>query len=160
MSATPIQQRKEEYLKLLRLIQPSIYDEIDIEDADYSATEEIANVYSTTVPAHNEAKLSGDETEGQDVVTVDYEFSFNEDDKTATVTGYIGEGGQLVIPDTVVVQAGTTEIVALDSDAKEGEECFQDLCSQQQKRQRRPVLCTVWRRRSRRSRRLSALRNA
>ena len=99
-------------------------DEIDVEEADSSATEEIANVYSTTVPAHNEAKLSGDETEGQDAVTVDYEFSFNEVDKTATVTGYSGEGGQLVIPDTVVVKAGTTEIVALDSDAKEGEEAY------------------------------------
>ncbi|NBJ01279.1 hypothetical protein D3Z62_14345 [Lachnospiraceae bacterium] len=32
LSATPIQQRKEEYLKLLRLIQPSIYDDIDIEE--------------------------------------------------------------------------------------------------------------------------------
>ena len=32
LSATPIQQRKEEYLKLLRLIQPTTYDEIDIED--------------------------------------------------------------------------------------------------------------------------------
>lgn len=31
LSATPIQQRKEEYLRLLRLIQPGIYDEIDIE---------------------------------------------------------------------------------------------------------------------------------
>ena len=32
LSATPIQQRKEEYLRLLRLIQPDIYDEIDIEE--------------------------------------------------------------------------------------------------------------------------------
>lgn len=32
LSATPIQQRKEEYLKLLRLIQPSIYDDIGIEE--------------------------------------------------------------------------------------------------------------------------------
>lgn len=31
LSATPIQQRKEEYLKLLRLIQPQIYDDIEIE---------------------------------------------------------------------------------------------------------------------------------
>lgn len=30
LSATPIQQRKEEYLKLLRLIQPQIYDVVDI----------------------------------------------------------------------------------------------------------------------------------
>lgn len=30
LSATPIQQRKEEYLKLLRLIQPQIYDDVDI----------------------------------------------------------------------------------------------------------------------------------
>ena len=32
LSATPIQQRKEEYLKLLRLIQPSVYDDINIEE--------------------------------------------------------------------------------------------------------------------------------
>lgn len=32
LSATPIQQRKEEYLRLLRLIQPGLYDEIDIEE--------------------------------------------------------------------------------------------------------------------------------
>lgn len=32
LSATPIQQRKEEYLRLLRLIQPTIYDEINIEE--------------------------------------------------------------------------------------------------------------------------------
>lgn len=32
LSATPIQQRKEEYLKLLRLIQPAIYDEISLEE--------------------------------------------------------------------------------------------------------------------------------
>lgn len=32
LSATPIQQRKEEYLKLLRLIQASIYDDINIEE--------------------------------------------------------------------------------------------------------------------------------
>lgn len=32
LSATPIQQRKEEYLRLLRLIQPAIYDGIDIDE--------------------------------------------------------------------------------------------------------------------------------
>lgn len=32
LSATPIQQRREEYLKLLRLIQPAIYDDVDIDD--------------------------------------------------------------------------------------------------------------------------------
>ncbi len=32
LSATPIQQRKEEYLKLLRLIQPQTYDDIEIEE--------------------------------------------------------------------------------------------------------------------------------
>ena len=32
LSATPIQQRKEEYLRLLRLIIPSTYDEIDIDE--------------------------------------------------------------------------------------------------------------------------------
>lgn len=32
LSATPIQQRKEEYLRLLRLIQPTIYDGIDIDE--------------------------------------------------------------------------------------------------------------------------------
>lgn len=32
LSATPIQQRKEEYLRLLRLIQPTTYDKIDIEE--------------------------------------------------------------------------------------------------------------------------------
>lgn len=31
LSATPIQQRKEEYLNLLRLIQPSVYDDLDID---------------------------------------------------------------------------------------------------------------------------------
>lgn len=32
LSATPIQQRREEYLKLLRLIQPSIYDDVDVDE--------------------------------------------------------------------------------------------------------------------------------
>ena len=32
LSATPIQQRREEYLKLLRLIQPDIYDNVEIDD--------------------------------------------------------------------------------------------------------------------------------
>lgn len=32
LSATPIQQRKNEYLQLLRLIQPNIYDSIDIDE--------------------------------------------------------------------------------------------------------------------------------
>lgn len=32
LSATPIQQRREEYLKLLRLIQPDIYDDIEIDE--------------------------------------------------------------------------------------------------------------------------------
>ena len=32
LSATPIQQRREEYLKLLRLIQPAVYDDVNIDD--------------------------------------------------------------------------------------------------------------------------------
>lgn len=32
LSATPVQQRREEYLKLLRLIDPAVYDDVDIDD--------------------------------------------------------------------------------------------------------------------------------